>query len=72
MDPQALLKGMSPMPGEGSPWARMRESFEDIVKGAGLVIGGHRQWLSASWFRSIATVTAPYLLFLGIWSIFAF
>ena len=38
----------------------------------GLVIGGHRHWLSASWFRSIATVTAPYLLFLGIWSIFAF
>jgi len=42
MNPQALLKGMSPMPGEGSPWARMRESFEDIVKGAGLVIGGEQ------------------------------
>jgi hypothetical protein len=38
----------------------------------GLVVAGYKNWLAASWLRSILTVTAPYLLFLGVWSIFAF
>jgi hypothetical protein len=38
----------------------------------GLVVGGYKNWLAAGWLRSILTVTAPYLLFLSIWSIFAF
>ncbi len=38
----------------------------------GLVIAGYKHWLAASWLRSIITVTAPYLVFLGIWSIFTF
>jgi hypothetical protein len=38
----------------------------------GLVVAGYKNWLAASWLRSIITVTAPYLLFLGIWSIFTF
>jgi hypothetical protein len=38
----------------------------------GLIIAGYKQWLGASWMRAILTVTAPYLLFLGVWSIFSF
>jgi hypothetical protein len=43
-----------------------------MVWSTGLIVGGYKHWLNASWLRAIGTVSAPYLLFLGIWSIFTF
>jgi len=33
----------------------------------GLVVLGYKQWLNASWLKSVLVVTAPYLLIFGIW-----
>ncbi len=38
----------------------------------GIVVGGYKNWLAASWLRAILIVTAPYLLILGVWSVFTF
>lgn len=37
----------------------------------GLTVMAYKQWVQASWPRTLSIVLAPYLLILGIWSYFA-
>lgn len=37
----------------------------------GLTVMAYKQWVQASWFKTLSIVLGPYLLIFGIWSYFA-